>query len=522
MEQDKAPPGRFGCAVVSSLRLAAVDVGTNSIRCIVAETVGESGYRILDDEKATVRLGEGVRETGRIGAPAWHRALDALNRMRKIYEGFGVELVEAVATNAVRRAENGTEFLEAMEREAGVSIRVIGGEEEAELAGLSAHHNFITAEERHAIIDIGGGSTEVAVAKGNLLDAVVSMEFGAMQLWESCVANDPPTPKEIKKIRKAVRKEFKRVRSPEMEQVPWVIGSGGTVTAIGSLVSQHRKESYGTGHGNEVFRSEVVHLRAMLTRLDRQERIALKGISPERAEIILPGVIAVDEIMELLGANVLKVNERGIREGIVLRALSKAGRSSSGWSDWRDSANKLAEVCHADMRHAQQTKKLSLVVFDAVRDQYELTGRQRDLLEAAAIVHDIGYFIAFGKHHKRSYHLIRHSDLAGFTPREREIVANVARYHRGAKPKKSHENLQSLNAADRELVRKLGGILRLADGLDRRRGAQVEELEADLEDGKINLRVAGYTDLSVEIHGAGARADLFADAFGLEVLVERL
>jgi len=265
-----------------------------------------------------------------------------------------------------------------------------------------------------------------------------------------------------------------------------------------------------------------VHLLAMLERKTLKERKALPGLSPDRADIILAGVAAVDEVMRYFGVNILRVNERGVRQGLILKSLEKHGLAPLP----EEAKNRIASVwnfarqCHVNESHAGQVAKLALDIFDSVGPAFGLEGRNRQLLEAAAILHDVGYLINYEKHHQHSYHLIRHANLFGFSPREKEVVANLARYHRKKLPRKKHENFALLPPEDRRLVKQLGGILRLADGLDRRRNQAVEALDCQLTDSGLRITLHGQEDLSVEIYGGQTKGDLFEEAFGCKLSLE--
>ncbi|PLX95568.1 MAG: Ppx/GppA family phosphatase, partial [Desulfuromonas sp.] len=220
--------------------------------------------------------------------------------------------------------------------------------------------------------------------------------------------------------------------------------------------------------------------------------------------------------------NILRINERGIREGLILKGLSRHDLlAASAASNWREAVEKLAHSCHVDMAHAEQTRRHAVILFDMVAKRFALGERERDLLEAAAILHDIGYFINYAKHHKHSYHLIRHATLFDFSPREKELIANLARYHRKSLPKSRHENYHRLSADDQALVMKLGGILRLADGLDRRRTQQVKTLTGRLGD-ILDLSLTGEGGLAVEVHGGVSKADLFERAFACPVHIAEM
>ena len=503
-------------------RLAAIDIGTNSIRSIVIEPLAAGKYRILDDEKVLVRLGEGLNKTGNIAPAAWERAMEALSRQKKIIEGYKVSSIEAVATSAVRKAANGADFIKEIKSRIGLEVQVISGEEEAELAALSAFHNFDLEGVRHLIFDIGGGSLELITALGNHMEEVLSLELGAVFLTETFLKSDPVNPDEYQKMRKYIRKMLKNSYNGDRTGMQCLVGSGGTITSIAAMVMTSRHERYDSIHGYELLRSEVVHLLAMLLRKSDRERRSLPGLNPDRSDIIIAGVAVVDELMDFFQVNVLRVNERGIREGLILRGLRKRSLLPEGkpLRSWRDSALEFAHSCHMDEKHSQHVAKLALEILEPLAERFKFTDKERRLLEAAALLHDVGYFINYSSHHKHSYHLIRHADLFGFTPRERELIANIARYHRKSMPKKKHDQYVRLAAADQLLVSRLGGILRLCDGLDRRRNCVVEQVLCSLLNNTLHIGMIGQNDMSVELFGAKAKSDLFQEAFNLKLVIE--
>ncbi len=503
-------------------RLAAIDIGTNSIRGIVVEVDKAGKFRILDDEKATVRLGEGLNGSELISMAATERAIDSLLRMKKIFDGYGVKALEAVATSAVRRASNGELFIRAIADQVGINVEVISGEEEAELAALSVLNNFDMEGLRYGICDIGGGSIEVITAVGNHIEEIFSYELGAVFLTEKFLGrNDPVSRDDLRKLRKYVRTTLKELIDDDRLTVQSLIGSGGTITSIAAMVMNMRKEGYGSVHGYEVLRSEIVHLLAMLLRKDIKERRGVPGLNPDRADIIVAGVTVVDELMDIFNANLLKVNERGIREGLILRSLSKHRMLPDEVKsrNWRDGVLDFARSCHFDEEHSLQVANLALQIFAAVATGNNLGSKERQLLEAAALLHDVGYFISYASHHKHTYHLLRHADLFGFTPRDRELVALIARYHRKSLPKKKHEGFARLAEQDQLLVCRLGGILRLADGLDRSRSSNIRSLHCSQTETIFTLMVESREDVSVELFGAKSKGDLFEAAFQRQLRV---
>jgi exopolyphosphatase / guanosine-5'-triphosphate,3'-diphosphate pyrophosphatase len=504
----------------STKRLAAIDIGTNSIRCIVVEVGAGGVFRILDDEKATVRLGENLGAGRSIATAAWERAMDNLLRMKKIIDGYGVVHVEAVATSAVRQADNGLEFVQSIHDRTGLAVRIIPGEEEARLVSLSVLHNFDLDGIRYGMVDIGGGSVEIVTAVGNRVEEYYSLELGAVTLTERFLPSDPITEGEQRKLVKQVRASLHDAfADDESVAARCLVASGGTITSVAAMIMAARGEAYDSVHGYEVLRSDIVHLLAMLVRKDVKERRSIAGLNPDRADIIVAGVLLLDELMKFFGANILRVNERGIREGLILDGLRKHGliEEKVRRRTWRSAVQEFSRSCMVDEEHARQVARLSLELLEGLDGLFTVGDRERRLLEAAALLHDTGYFINYSSHHKHSYHLIRHADLFGFTPRERELIAIVARYHRKSLPKKKHEGYVRLADSDRDLVSRLGGILRLADGLDRRRISLVKKLSCEVNDTRIHLRLAGEGDLSVELYGGKEKSDLFVHAFGRDL-----
>lgn len=505
---------------MNTKRLAAMDIGTNSIRCIVVEADHKGGYRVLDDEKSTVRLGEELARTGAISLQASARAIEAVSRFKKLIAGFKVGAVEAIATSAMRRASNGQELLNALSVAFGHEIRVISGLEEAGLAMVSAQRHFDMEYKRYAVFDIGGGSLEITTALGNHIEECYSLDLGAVVMTEQFLRQDPPRTGDLQKLQRHVRTQLKKQVDRSTVQLHTLIGSGGTTTAIGAMAMSALGKSYTSIHGYEVLRSEVVHMLAMLTRKNLAERRLVAGLNADRADIIVAGIAVVEELMCFFGANQLLVNERGIREGLIIRAMEKHGLIpvTSTPRTWRESALDFVRSCHVDEPHSLHVAQLALSIFDALAESFSLKKSDRKLLEAAALLHDVGYFIAYSSHHKHSYHLIRHAELFGFTPRERELIAQIARYHRKSLPKRKHDTFQALHEEDQQRVGRLGGILRLADGLDRRRSAAVQSVSCTFGGTLFTVHVEGDEDMSVEIFGATAKKALFEKAFGMRVV----
>ncbi len=499
-------------------RLAAIDVGTNSIRLVVAEVEPDGGYRVLDEEREMTRLGHRLFDTGRLDGAAMEHALKTLATMRAIVDGFGVAAFRAVATSAVREASNGPAFCRQALRRCGVRIEVISAEEEAQLVVQSAQRHFDLAGRAVAIADIGGGSLELVFAAGGVVERVYTFPLGAVRLTERYLRSDPPTRREWKKLRRAID----RALDAALTKVPFrpelMIGSGGTFTNLGEMGRAERHGEAGSIHGYRLSRSEVVEQMQRLRVMPLERRRETPGLNPRRADIIVAGVAAVSRLAKRLGTQQIVVNERGVRDGLLLTMLAErttAVRAPIPTLDRLGRVRAFAQACRSNQRHCEHVGLLAGQLFDQLQERGELPAESRDLLVAAALLHDIGYLVNHAQHHKHAYHLIMHASLDGFAPQEIELIANIARYHRRALPKKRHANFARLDRADRRLVRRLSGILRVADGLDRTHSGRVTGVRCEFERGGVRVLVEADSDPQVEIWDAERKAVLFAAAFDL-------
>ena len=499
-------------------RLQVIDIGTNSVRSIVVEVPVGGSRQVIDDEKAMTRLGQGLQATGQLDPEAVDRTIEALKAMRDIGASLGVSDVRAIATEAVRRASNGAEFVARALAETGTEIEVVSSEEEGRLVWLSAEAQVDDAPWA-AVVDIGGGSVEIVqVLEGEPVD-IVSLRLGARVLAEKFVTEDPISDDAFKKLKRYVRKTLRANVDPLIARADPLVGSGGAVTTIASVVAGMRGRRYESLHGLEIDRVEVMQLLGILSHSDTAERLKLPGMPAERVDVALTGTLVLAEVMKLMGASGVLVNARGIREGVVIDTLSSEG-AIAGKVDHAQAVRDLGVRYGYDRTHATQVTDLALSIFDQLAEVFGLPVEDRRLLEAAAMLHDVGYFVAYDRHHKHSYHLILHASLPTFTRREMSMVASIARYHTKSLPKRSHESWLALDPPDRVTVRALAAILRIADGLDRGRGARVARVEV-LDDGAITRFVVfSDDDLHAELYGVEKKKDLYEETFGRTVVVE--
>lgn len=520
--------GESGWSLASPVRIAAIDVGSNSIRLIVAEADPDGSYIVLDDERDVARLAAGLETRGEILEESAERAIRAIGQMKRIAEGYGASVIRAVATSAVRDARNGAAFAARVSAELGIELEVVPAEEEARLAWKSASRAFDLDASRVAVVDIGGGSVQVVLAAEGVVERVHLMKLGAVRMTTRFGGGEAASGERFEEMRSFMRGVIDREIGEPPFVPQFVIGTGGTFTTLGLMDLHARKrrrmpETVPT-QGHEVQRASVRHLLERVRKTPMRERASIPGLPAERADIIVAGLTVVDCLLERLGVNVVRVHDRGIRDGLLLEMVESIFPRAEGRAE-RDpmrSVRRFARRCRYEEAHAEHVTRLALSIFDDLARMrsswvgFEMLGeRARTLLEAAGVLHDVGYLINYDKHHQHSYHLIMHADLDGFTKREVAVIANVARYHRKSRPKKKHAEFAALSPEDRELVRVLAAILRVADGLDRTHAQSARRVSLSVEGEEAVFTVESAESIDADVWGAQRKGDLFARAFRL-------
>jgi exopolyphosphatase/guanosine-5'-triphosphate,3'-diphosphate pyrophosphatase len=511
--------------------LAAIDVGTNSIHLVVARPLATGAPEILAREKAPVRLGEGgtVLSKGddmkRLSPEAVNRAVDALGRFRLIAEAHDAEVV-AVATSAVREAEDQDRFIERAREEAGVHVEVVSGVEEARLIHLGALGAVPIADRRHLVIDIGGGSTELVVGDGTQPILARSLKLGHIRLTDRFFPDGIVADGSVKACRRHVRAFLAPVAREVNElEAEVVVGCSGTIENLARMAAARE-------HGEPKPVDNLVLSRAglddvvadLVGRHRPRDRRDLAGLDEGRSDVIIGGAVLLRQLFRSLEIDELVVSSAALREGLLLdriRRRDSRGDALHHLGDLRGSSVlAVARRYEEDLEHAEHSTDLALGLFDETIDLHGLDEPDRDLLEAAGLLHNIGRFIAHAAHHKHSYYLIRNSEhLAGFTDHEIELIAQIARYHRKSHPKRKHPEFASLTDHDQQRVRVLAGMLRVGIGLDRTYRRSVERVTVESTRKRLLLRLATDADADVELElfTARERSALLAEALGREI-----
>jgi exopolyphosphatase/guanosine-5'-triphosphate,3'-diphosphate pyrophosphatase len=501
-------------------RLGAIDVGSNSVRLLVAEYDAASGLTVIDELKDQPRLAAGLAKTGCLNDAAMDRAIQTLGRMREVCQRRKVRRIAAVATAAVREAENGPWFVRRVRRELDIPLRIIDAETEAALSYRSVAHHFPLAGERALVADIGGGSLELIGAVDGLVEQTLSLPLGAVRLTELHLTGDRTIQRELARLRKYIRRQLKRAISSREWAAAAVIGSGGTFTTLARVTRARRGQAPGdTVHGVTVETAEVERLLDWLASRTPEQRRQVPGLNPARADIIIAGLAVTAELLDWVRTRSITVSAFGLREGLL---LEMSGVEEPVVRDPLRLFREFAERCQSDRRHVEHVRLLALQLFDQLGEALGCGPEEQLLLEAASLLHDVGQLVSYPKHHRHSYSLITHAERLGLAPRDRELVALVSRYHRRTGPRKKHPELAALTPVDQEVVRRLSAILRVADGLDRGHSAAVETVTAKLSPDALVLTVApgsAQTDLGLECWGASRKADVMAKLIQRDVIV---
>ncbi|MCY3843655.1 MAG: Ppx/GppA phosphatase family protein [Acidobacteria bacterium] len=487
------------------MRIAAIDIGTNSVHVIIVQVRADRSFEIIDREKEMVRLGSGGLGGRSLTEPAMLAALQALGKFTRLAESHDVDEIVAAATSAVREADNGREFLGAIRQRTGIQVRVISGTEEARLIHRAAVYGVDVSGGAAVVVDVGGGSVELTQGTGARADVAQSLKLGVIRLTEQYIRSDPLSRRDERQMVSHITETM----APTVEKIvsrgfDRVIGTSGTILSLGGLaVGEGRAVGSDDLRSRRVSAKQIRRLRRDLCALDLPGRLRLPGLDPRRADLAVAGSILLDTVLRQIGAVELTLCDLALREGLALDYLSRNRAHIAKVEQFPDvrrrSVVELAERCNYASEHAEQVRRLSLSLFDQTQPAHGLGAREREWLDHAALLHDIGVHISYGRHHKHSYYLIKNGDLRGFEPEEVEAIALVARHHRRGLPKKSRGGYASLPGRHRRTVRTLAAMLRLAEGLDRSHAQSVGSVEIvpGLRDYLLRLTPAGDTELEL-------------------------
>jgi exopolyphosphatase/guanosine-5'-triphosphate,3'-diphosphate pyrophosphatase len=509
-----------------SVKIAAIDIGTNSVHMIIANGVG-SGLEIVDREKDLVLLGQGVFETGAILQQNLDEAVEALRKNLKLAYRHGVHEILCTATSAVRESSNGGEFLARLREELDLSVRIISGEEEARLIFLAVREALDLAGRRTLVVDLGGGSVEFVLSdSAQKLVTLQSLKLGSLRLGEHFVRTDPLS----KKDRRALLDHIAETADPLLHRlhgmgVDQVVGTSGTILTLGGLVNARGGGAPWTNpNGQTVPASELAATVEALADATIRERVRLPGLDQKRAKSIVAGGFLIQHVLEVLGQKELVLCDWALREGLVLDFLETHPDTLEARERFPElrqrSVRELAARVGCADRHAEQVTRLALSIFDQIGGLAGLGPAEREILEYAAMLHDAGQHIGYALHDRHSAYIIKHSQLRGFSRDEMLMLATVARYHRGKRPKKRHPEYGALSKRDRRVARVLAAMLGVADGLDRSHYQAVSRVECHISRELIFIEVHPRLDAELELWAARRKSGFLAKVLDKQVQIE--
>ncbi|MBI3654308.1 MAG: Ppx/GppA family phosphatase [Acidobacteria bacterium] len=536
------------------MKIAAIDIGSNSIHLVIVRAVEGQHIEIIDREKEVVRLGAGLQDH-RLSKEATERAILTLRRFRQMAQANRVDLIITTATAAVREATNAEKFIDRVRKEVGLEVQLLPGVEEARLIALAVAEITDFNHRRALIIDIGGGSTEFIISDGREPQLLLSVRLGAVRLTERFISTDPPSPSERENLIAAIRADLTHAVA-EIKQLgfDFIIGTSGTILNMTEAILQAEAAETDNASEFEAFSPtitlEQIHqMNRQLAAMEIAERRLVPGLEEKRADIIIAGGLLLETILHELHAQELTQCDWSLREGVVLDYLRQQKATHSGLdensplltgTDGRRleqgnlfdaldvrtrSVLSVARHFEYDAPHSHHVADLATRLFNDTQPLHELGDTERRLLQYAALLHDIGYRVAHNEHHRHGLYLIKNSEMPGFTANEIAMVGVIVRYHRGAMPKKpknkrekrEHEDYYSLKRADRAKVLRLAAILQIADGLDRSHSQNVRRINSELSDAGLQISVHSNSDCDLELWSAERKAKWFTDIFRVPI-----
>ena len=507
------------------MKLAAIDIGTNSIHMVIVEATGKYSFEVIDREKEMVKLGVGVFATNQLSEQAFRDGLETIRRYVQLADRHGVDEIITAATSATREARNGSEFLDEVVRQTGISPRVISGNEEARLIFLAVRSAIAIKDENVLVIDIGGGSTEAVIGNQSQIRFGRSMKLGVLRLLDMFEDQGAVGAKARgvleAHIRFAARDVMKEVREVGFSRV---IGTSGTIRTLGEAAHLAAGGAALKSLNAEVVQlSDIKKFTQRLLKMSPEERAALPALNKRRADAIHLGGVLLVQLLEAAGVGEITLCDASLREGLIIDYLERYSGRIAEVTPQRDlryrSVAQLALKFNSDLSQKKHVAGLALQIFDQTVSLHGYGRFEREILEYAALLHDVGQYIRFNDYHDHSRYIIQHAGLRSFTDVEVLLIADVAYYQREAKLVKKPGELSHYPKLHRRMIRILAGMLRLAVGLDRTKNQRVESLSCRITAKKLTISVRGEDDLELEIWAANRDRKVLARALGVKMKV---
>ncbi len=496
--------------------ISAIDVGSNAIRMVVGQVNSDQDQvTAIENIRIPVRLGQDVFSVGHIGEPTMQAALDAFLRFHKIADQFEVKDTRAVATSAMREAENSQILIDRIAQQTGIQVEIISGEEEARLVQLAVGKEINLDGKKAVLIDIGGGSIEVAILRGDKIIRTESYDIGTVRLLRSLDGQaqrsfGPLLREYTESVRRHIKRELGKLK------LDLCIGTGGNLEEMGNL----RKKIFKRDSNRLITVSELEALNEKLSNMTVDRRMKKFDLRPDRADVIVPAMMALLMIVHEAKVKEIQIPGVGLKDGVLwdmmpLSFRSHLPRREQAWT----SATRLGQKYQFDSEHGVRVAKTAHSLFDQTLVLHNLEEGERLLLEIASILHDIGHFIGTLNHDKHGYYILKNSPLIGLDERQQDIIANIVRTHRKTMPTDQDEYFKTLNQKDQSIVGQLCALLRLADALEISHTSRIHEVKMKKAKGRWQLQMVGEGNLLLERWALEKRKALFEDIFGIRLEV---
>ena len=512
--------------ISGKIRVAAIDLGTNSFHMIIVEESEGKGIVEIDRVKDMICIGRGSISTKMLDEKAMQAGVAALKNFLVLATQRGVapHNILAFATSAIREATNRDVFIEMVRKETGLKVKVITGREEAQFIYYGVRNAVRLSEKPDLLFDIGGGSVEFIIAGSDEVYLLESRKIGVARMLERFVTSDPISPYDLKLLEQFCASEIYVSAEKARELgVTRAIASSGTAQNIARMI-RSGKDPDGVEALNQTgfTREEFEKLYRAVIPLDTAARRKLTGLDEKRVDLIVPGLILIDTIFRVFGLKEVIISESALREGMVIQYIGDIrGKNGSGQLDIRhQSVFELGYRCNWHKPHSLQVAKLATMLFDQLQSLHGLKPQYRELLEYAALLHNIGEFVSISAHHKHSQYIIRNAELRGFSPVELDIIGNVARYHRKLPPSEKHPLYSQLKPSHRRAVDVLSGILRIANGLERGHRQNVVSITARIEPDRIVLLALTKFEPDIELWAVESLKSWLEEVLGKPIEIE--
>jgi len=507
---------------------AAIDIGSNSVRLKIARAV-RGRLETLYEEREVTRLGESVFASGTLDPQAMSHTLRVLRRFHRAAQEHATDRVRVVATSALRDATNSRAFRDWVRSATGWRVEIISGLEEGRLIHLGLLTKAHIAKSRALLIDVGGGSCELTLSLNGHIEEMVSLPIGAVRLTQTFLHHDPPRKKELEQMRGIIQREVTRIRKQIIDaKLQIAIATSGTPAALSTWYAA-KVRGYNENKPQTVPRAAVATALKQLSRLSLEERRTLPGIGVRRAEIIIAGAMVFHEVMHLCNLRTFRYLPLGLRDGLLAQMMADYNASTAMRerveSERHEALLTAARHYGADLIFARRIRDFAMQLFHRLKPVHQLPPEYKDWLEAAAMLHEVGAYINRSGRRRHTYYVIAHSEIFGYLPLQRRIIAAIARYVGKSLPSDSDGVMQLLPGIDQIYVAKAVALLRVARALDQGRRGAVGELQVRVhQDGRVRLMLKPKPTegIELELWAVEQEKSYFETVFGRELLAEAL